>query len=518
MVETRGMKRRARTVDYISPLPDAILLHILSFLPVRDWIVVSCISKRWRNLWTQISNLTLTELETIRPLISKNKCPICRALPSPNSTSCKLHIIEAARIKFGNSVDRILLLHSGCTINKFHLSLNYELEGWHSRRIDTWLKLAFTSNIEQIELSFYDRKMEVYLRRHGFHRRHAYQTQLYEIPHHNVSPRLLNSLTLHHCKFKVSSFKRFESLRRLVLKQVILHDTSVTLLASRCPALEDLHLELCIISHDFLVREEDLMIKRLLLDRCRPQDMLTIQMAISTPQLESLTIVGCFATTPYVGKVTKPLHALIDIRTIVDNSRMNEQGINLTSFLAGLQSCRSLRLTSWSIQALPAEGIMIRQPLVLFPHLIHLSLAVGLGKQELPSIVDLIWRCKNLEALTIEVHKYLSSVGLNNQEHANQVIPGFDEDNFWQSQDWPYCCLQTRLKRVIMTGFTGTKHEMNILHFLLAKADVLERVSISYTLKNIEPSILGQKVIHEIMWYDRTSKAAQLWITPHPPK
>lgn len=60
-----------------------------------------------------------------------------------------------------------------------------------------------------------------------------------------------------------------------------------------------------------------------------------------------------------------------------------------------------------SQQALPTCRTMTQQTAILFPHLIHLSLVGGLGKQELPKIVNLLGRCENLELLTIDVVKTL---------------------------------------------------------------------------------------------------------------
>lgn len=343
MVVTRAMKRRAGFVDYISPLPDAILLHILSFLALRDCIIVSSVSKRWRNLWTQVSSLTLNELEIVRPIISKNRCTTCHAVPSPKSTSCKMHKLEAARKKFADFVDRVLLLHSGCTINKFRLSFNYVPAAKLGRRIDTWIRLAFTSDIREIHLRFHDGKLMPHFMMPEF----LDELDIYELPDNHFSPRFLKSLTLHCCKFKASEFRRFELLQKLVLSSVLLLDSSVTVITSKCPVLEDLHLEECIISHDFLVSEVDLKIKHLFFNRCYPLTMPTFQMDISTPHLETLAVSGCFVTEPYVRKATKLLSAGISIKTM---SMTNAQETVLASFFAGLHSCQTLKLIGWSIQ------------------------------------------------------------------------------------------------------------------------------------------------------------------------
>ncbi|GMN64166.1 hypothetical protein TIFTF001_033232 [Ficus carica] len=49
----------------ISELPDAIILHILSFLPTLDAVRMSVLSKRWRSMWTLVPVLDFSSLREI---------------------------------------------------------------------------------------------------------------------------------------------------------------------------------------------------------------------------------------------------------------------------------------------------------------------------------------------------------------------------------------------------------------------------------------------------------------------
>ncbi|CAN6559753.1 unnamed protein product [Malus baccata var. baccata] len=50
-------KKQAKDKDRISALPDALLCHILSFLPTKYAVRSTLLSKRWKNKWTSITNL-----------------------------------------------------------------------------------------------------------------------------------------------------------------------------------------------------------------------------------------------------------------------------------------------------------------------------------------------------------------------------------------------------------------------------------------------------------------------------
>ncbi|KAI3448488.1 hypothetical protein Pfo_005153 [Paulownia fortunei] len=48
-------------VDYFSFLPDALILIIITFLPFKEAVRTSVLSRRWRNLWESTKNIDLDE-------------------------------------------------------------------------------------------------------------------------------------------------------------------------------------------------------------------------------------------------------------------------------------------------------------------------------------------------------------------------------------------------------------------------------------------------------------------------
>ncbi|KAL9444234.1 hypothetical protein AB3S75_017420 [Citrus x aurantiifolia] len=60
-METHQKQKKEKDSDRISPLHDSILHHILSFLPVKEVVQTSLVSKRWQELWKSLPYLRFQE-------------------------------------------------------------------------------------------------------------------------------------------------------------------------------------------------------------------------------------------------------------------------------------------------------------------------------------------------------------------------------------------------------------------------------------------------------------------------
>lgn len=111
--ESCRKKQALRVVmDMFSVLTDDLLIKILSFLPIKDAVAMSVLSKRWLSLWTLVPRLYFQD-------------------------SCEDEINEApCKLVSSNFVPGILLLHKSPFLESFYLKKLFQ------SKIDLWVGVA----------------------------------------------------------------------------------------------------------------------------------------------------------------------------------------------------------------------------------------------------------------------------------------------------------------------------------------------------------------------------------------
>ncbi|KAG5516748.1 hypothetical protein RHGRI_037475 [Rhododendron griersonianum] len=117
-------RRRKPAVDLITALPDSLLLHVLSFLPIEDAVKTQVLSKRWQYLWTCLTSLDFRFGD--RP----DKC---------NSD-------------FVTFVDKTLLLCNCSKIKKLGVQLEYHFLS--ESHVNLWTRFAAVKGAEELQLDF----------------------------------------------------------------------------------------------------------------------------------------------------------------------------------------------------------------------------------------------------------------------------------------------------------------------------------------------------------------------------
>jgi hypothetical protein len=118
-------------IKSLGSLPDEVLRHILSFLPTKDAVRTSVLSKRWEFLWVSIPNLDFERY-----------------------TSDKRKIVERELLM--NFVDRALCLRdSSSVIKRFTLCRDVLGDGCdvlNDSRVDSWISTAVNHNVQELNL------------------------------------------------------------------------------------------------------------------------------------------------------------------------------------------------------------------------------------------------------------------------------------------------------------------------------------------------------------------------------
>ncbi|KAL3514077.1 hypothetical protein ACH5RR_026794 [Cinchona calisaya] len=120
-------------VDWISLLPDEVLVFILSLLTIKEAAQTSVLSSRWMNLWKYTRRLDFNASKSLEHLEREPE------------------MLESERNKYVNWVNCILQLHEGLTLDEF--CLYFDLDISYQDVIDRWLEYAFKRKVQRLELN-----------------------------------------------------------------------------------------------------------------------------------------------------------------------------------------------------------------------------------------------------------------------------------------------------------------------------------------------------------------------------
>lgn len=185
-------------MDLISDLPQSIIETILVKIPIRDAVMTSTLSSKWRYKWS-----------TITQLVFDDNCV---------TTSCyDKSVVESNLIHF---ITRFLFLHDG-PIHKFALSSSYLSS---TCDIDQWLLFLARKDIKELSIELGE-------------------GEWFRAPSYLFSCQKLTRLELLRCELDPPlNFKGFSCLKHLNLQQVIIPPSDIENLISSCSLLEDLTL------------------------------------------------------------------------------------------------------------------------------------------------------------------------------------------------------------------------------------------------------------------------------------
>lgn len=192
--------------DQISELPDAIILHILSFLPTLYAVRMSLLSKRWRRMWTMVPVLDFCDSRDIYYF---------RGRDERNNGRRKFYkfVNECLKHPFADTA-----------ISKFKLSMEYY---GGSSRMDCWLRFPVEKHVKELDLYVRSRR------------------SLYYLPHFMLHFRSLTLLKLNGLALEIPVPTSLPSLKELYLLNIQMDDKVLNNLLLSCTSIEKLHVNYC---------------------------------------------------------------------------------------------------------------------------------------------------------------------------------------------------------------------------------------------------------------------------------
>ncbi|KAL3630591.1 hypothetical protein CASFOL_023575 [Castilleja foliolosa] len=199
------MKKRARLAapkddelnpeDYISPLPNDILVSILSLLTLKEAAITSNISRRWRYLWTHTSRLDFDANNALD-----------RIAADPKSRTSE-------RPKYINWVNRVVRQHRGEILDAVRIC--FDLDKSSKCAIDNWVKFAVSKGVQRLELDLLENGETL-----------RQSARNYTFPYKQL------------CKGLSSNFVRMKCLKALSLKCVNVCEQALDCILTSCPVLK----------------------------------------------------------------------------------------------------------------------------------------------------------------------------------------------------------------------------------------------------------------------------------------
>ncbi|CAH2051252.1 unnamed protein product [Thlaspi arvense] len=186
--------------DIISCMPDEILHHILSFLPINLVIRTSFFSRRWRHVWCETPRLDFDCLDFD-----------CRG-----------------REATAQDINQTLKSYRAPKITSLNISMPQRVP---EPQVDKWVEFAISRNVEKLSLLFFGRSVS---------------HEAYRFPESFYRSSSLEQLSLDFDMIPICTVS-WKSLREVTLWDCGLHDESMAKILSGSPLLETLILGGCFV-------------------------------------------------------------------------------------------------------------------------------------------------------------------------------------------------------------------------------------------------------------------------------
>ncbi|XP_010057500.2 F-box/LRR-repeat protein 25 isoform X3 [Eucalyptus grandis] len=298
---------RRNSVDYISELPDAIILHIFSFMTTKDAVKTSILSKRWRSTWTSNQYMSFS-----LPLGSILKSFITFV----DSVLLRCTAIKAKRF-----------LYDGPCFALIQSSL------------DRWLQFAIKHGVEEVSVNLR------YLRYKDF-----------LLPRILFCCTTLVNLRVSQCCFRVFGTVNWCSLKTLRIDYANLNNDGMMRVLGGSPVLEFLELKSCVGVKHIMVESKSF--RELVIDSHVFRGRASM-LKISAPHLLRLRLLGNSRGGEFrLDEVSSLIEAELNFNMKIALNKVKARANLVKGLLKKLHHVTKLVMGSWCLQIeLNAESV-----------------------------------------------------------------------------------------------------------------------------------------------------------------
>ncbi|KAL8532179.1 hypothetical protein ACS0TY_008688 [Phlomoides rotata] len=250
--------------DRLSELPESLILHILSFLPMRDVVSTTLLSKRWENLWTTLPCLNFSHIISGDDELDSNR--------------------------LRNFVNRALISWKGTKLLKFIIDIEREFDKSLAGDIDFWVRFAAQNKVEELNISLeyppYEMSWEDTVM--------GSKTDVYWAPQCLNSCSSIRKLSFVGCNLRIKGYPAWNQLKSLKIDGFCFSERLINRILLGTPQLEVFELRLAESNKNLNIRSTSL--KKLKIDKyiylTEEQPSPDTELRICCPNLETLEISG----------------------------------------------------------------------------------------------------------------------------------------------------------------------------------------------------------------------------------
>ncbi|KAF9612573.1 hypothetical protein IFM89_002169 [Coptis chinensis] len=315
----RSDQEAMESQDRISDLPDSMLLHILSFLSMKEVVLTGVLSKRWDHLWTKAMHLRY-----LGPRITTSY--------KEDKERFFKFVIHTLHLRETNPIEEFSL--------DFPLSEHSPLEiTILSIHVFTWIHFAVKRKVKIICLDFSNN--DYFLR-----------SQIpFKLPSPLFSCDSVKWLSLAYCIIDRDRQISWNSLGELCLKEVRLSDDVVQKILSGAPLLVELTLYFCTGMENLNITSRNLKILHLSLTS-------QSKLSISAPYLRTLEIRGGVARYNLMKVSSLSMVKIFPGMAIIGSSHQDK----LERLLQSVQHAQYLTLSSHCLQVVFKLHVFHKRP------------------------------------------------------------------------------------------------------------------------------------------------------------